>query len=268
VAAGYICSLLQCQIARLRRRLSAWQPEDTQRVIALPHVSLALATGSALLGLLHRLFRRKPEAVGQAVAKPASFSSRVMSSVVGHMVFAVIVGNISFGLVLPVLGCILAIPLWMLGWDVKAPKPMQEEGKSVVAKVEEAVEKKFHPEPKEDPVAGAKPEAPDEQPRIIIRGLYDDGGEWVDTDHAPPIPESPRPSVKGDGFTVSGVTRWQRNTKTGAWRRAPEEAKTPDETPRIIIRGDVTPTVPPPGHDMPASGSIGLRMAIIACPTV
>ena len=131
----------------LRRRCEVWTPRDTQRLLAPVRIAiarvtawvtwaspicgrlivrygllLASATAAALqcvwLFLLRRAQQPAPALAQGQYVRPPTFGSRVMSFVVGHMLFSLITGAIGFWGIVKGIGLILAIPAAILLWAV------------------------------------------------------------------------------------------------------------------------------------------------------
>ena len=106
--AGYLCSSLQIGLARLRGRLEAWTPEDTERLAGWARAGAAP---------LKALAPRKTEAVAPgATVRRTTFAGRVMSHVVAHFVIAGITGTLGIWGIVKFLGLILVIPAWLILW--------------------------------------------------------------------------------------------------------------------------------------------------------
>jgi hypothetical protein len=152
VLSGYVASTLQIHLVRLQKRLEAWSAEDSERLL-MPVRSAAASTGGKVrtaavsagaaaipvIGAVKGALRR-PKVEGASAAAP-TFWGRVMSVVVGHTIFSFVFGSLSLGALFSVGGFLLAIPLWMLGWDLKPPEEDRQRGQEFFQGVNEAIQK-------------------------------------------------------------------------------------------------------------------------------
>jgi hypothetical protein len=158
--AGYACSTAQWLLHRLRRRLEAWTPRDTERLMAPACTTaagvakaspicgrfalrygllLASAIGRALRFLWRRFVARPtPQpAPGQGYYAPPrpgvvrGFTRYLIS----HMIFSIITGVIGFNII----GIPFAIMLWFMGWKVGLPVHVKEQARSYIARAKEAI---------------------------------------------------------------------------------------------------------------------------------
>jgi hypothetical protein len=164
--AGYACSTAEWLLQRLRRRLKAWTPQDTERLLAparlaaawvastspvcgrfLVHYGLiaasALAFASrAVWSYLGERARQRAAALAKAphapgpYQRPPTFFGRVMSHIIASTVLSMITSVIGFN----IFALILAIPLWLMGWHVGLPGQVKEKARSVLHNVRESLE--------------------------------------------------------------------------------------------------------------------------------
>ena len=163
---GYACSVAQIGIVRLRKRLGAWTPEDTQRLVspvrdsaqrlapvairgagwtksALRKGALSLIPfGMVLLHSVKSLYGRPaPATSGEAVpaTRSPTFMNRVFCHMVASLVLSLVTGAISFRAIFRCFSFVLAIPLWLAGWDMSPPADIKDEARSVASQVNEVL---------------------------------------------------------------------------------------------------------------------------------
>lgn len=163
---GYLSSLLQVGLVRLRRRCAAWTPEDTKRVFSpvgagTQRAAVALRAGAlflapfavSLLTATKFLFARNPRpamadgtvaGVATPGYRPQSFSSRVMVFLVGHSLFSLCTNLLSvigiFGILFKCFTLAIAFFLASLGWVVEAPEAVKEEAHGIIRQAQVAID--------------------------------------------------------------------------------------------------------------------------------
>jgi hypothetical protein len=94
-------------------------------------------------GFLLKRAQRPPMAPGGHYGRPPSFVGRVMTFVVGHLVFSLITGTFGFWGIMKFTGTILAIPaailLWALGGKPDLPWFAKDDARGAIARVEEVL---------------------------------------------------------------------------------------------------------------------------------
>jgi hypothetical protein len=130
-------------VARLRRRLDLWAPEDTERVASV------LQGAGRMAGRLipeHKTSPAPPPVSGfvtpdgqahvvYAPPRQTSFGGWVLRYLVGHTVFSLITGAIGVNiLLLP-----FALILWVGGWHVGLPGKAKQEARNFIQRARDAI---------------------------------------------------------------------------------------------------------------------------------
>ena len=158
--AGYACSTAQSLLHRLRRRLEAWTPRDTERLLAPARTTaagvawaspicgrfllryallLATAIGNALRWFWRRFVARpapQPAPAQGYYAPPRPGIVRGFTRMfINHLIISTITGVIGIN----VLAIPFAIILWSMGWRVGLPVHVKEQARSYIARAKEAI---------------------------------------------------------------------------------------------------------------------------------
>jgi hypothetical protein len=127
--------------ARVRPALPMYSSVIRHYGLAIASVT-ATTLGYVWLFLVKRA-QRPPTAPSEHYRRWPSFSSRVTSFVVGHLVFSVITGTLGFWGIMKGIGMILAIPaailLWMVGGKPDLPEFAKEDARGAITRVKEAL---------------------------------------------------------------------------------------------------------------------------------
>ncbi|WP_337177536.1 hypothetical protein [Paludisphaera sp.] len=203
---GFIASQVQVELVNLIRRLEGWTPEDGEKV-----KEAAVARAKRLRGLATAAImsiRRKPEVVDvprapqpvasglldqlypppygghypphlyqqpSAAQKPLTLKDRVVSGLISHFLFWLVIGPLGFGGICAILLFLISIPIWLLGGVVHFPEWAKVRAPAFVVRMIDSIQDKkeaigekfdslkgrFHDEePEEPPVWVAPPIAP------------------------------------------------------------------------------------------------------------
>jgi hypothetical protein len=134
------------RIAAARVRLALPIYSSVMRHYGLAIASLTATTLGYVWGFLRQRAQRPPTAPGEHYTRSPSFSSRVMTFVVGHMVFSFITGAIGFWGIVKGIGLILAIPaaiiLWAVGGKPDLPDFAKDDARGAMHGFRDALEDK------------------------------------------------------------------------------------------------------------------------------
>lgn len=161
---GYGCSVTQLTLGHVLQRCEAWTPEHTARLVnrlngwvawgkvTFPVVASAayrhsrfvtVVTGSFLLRGVKYLFTKKPMPDGQSPhVRPPSFMSRVMSHMFASMIWSAFSSLVGFNLISVVCGLLLAIPLYLMHWEIKPPSTFKEDARSFISRAKDVISDK------------------------------------------------------------------------------------------------------------------------------
>jgi hypothetical protein len=131
------------RMAAARGRSAAPIYSSVMRRYGLAIAAVAATSLRFVWGFLLKRAQRPPAAPGGHYGRPPSFGGRVMSFVVGHMVFSLITGTLGFWGIMKFIGTILAIPaailLWALGGKPDLPWFAKDDARGAIVRVEEVL---------------------------------------------------------------------------------------------------------------------------------